>query len=221
MKDNLPLVPSKCDLTSFPYLPIDVDYFISTKEWISFNEIEKVVFFNFILKSWHQIPSASLPNDDVLLMHFAGVGKKWLKAKDKVLSTWVLASDDRYYHPYVAKKALAAWLLKLNNLFDSQKGNEKRWSISIDSSELIKDLEDTLLLLRVLNPTSNNLDKNVAKSIMRTNQRISTFAELSRGDPNINKREKTKKILNKKEDINDQWNRDDHLSQILKSKILN
>lgn len=32
-----PLVPHKCDLTSFPYLPIEVENFLSSREWISFD----------------------------------------------------------------------------------------------------------------------------------------------------------------------------------------
>lgn len=35
MKDKLPLVPRKCDLTSFPYLPIEVEDFLTSREWIS------------------------------------------------------------------------------------------------------------------------------------------------------------------------------------------
>ena len=77
MKDISPLVPYKCDLTSFPYLPIEVEKFLISREWIAFNHVEKVAFINLLLKSWHEIPSASLPDDDVLLIHFAGVGRKW------------------------------------------------------------------------------------------------------------------------------------------------
>jgi len=221
MKDKLPLVPLKCDLTSFPYLPIEVENFLSSREWISFNYVEKAAFINLLLKSWHEIPSASLPDDDVLLTHFSGVGRRWGKIKEKVLSEWVLASDGRYYHPYVAKRALEAWLIKLNASLDANKGNEKRWNVSIDSSELLVDLGEALQCLKTLNPASKALENHVLKAIIRSNKHIDSYVNLSRGDPNINKNNQTKKILNKKVDINTQWGRDDQISQILESKRSN
>lgn len=216
-----PLVPPKCDLTSFYFLAIEVNNFLSSLEWISFNYVEKVAFFNLLLKSWHQIPCSSLPNDDVLLKHFSGVGQKWGKIKENVLSGWVLASDGRYYHPYVAKRALEAWLIKLNASLDANKGNEKRWNVSIDSSELLADLEEALQCLKILNPTSKTLESHVLKAIVRANKHIDNYVNLSRGDPNINKHNQTKKILNKKEDINASWERNDLTSQILENKRKN
>lgn len=216
-----PLVPPKCDLTSFPFLPIEIVKFLKSREWVLFNHVEKVAFINLLLKSWHEIPSASLPDDDVLLTHFSGVGRRWGKIKEKVLSEWVLASDGRYYHPYAAKRALEAWLIKLNASLDANKGNEKRWNVSIDSSELLVDLEEALQCLKILNPTSRALENHVLKAIVRANKHIDNYANLSRGDPNINKHNQTKKILNKKEDINAPWERNDLTSQILESKRKN
>lgn len=216
-----PLVPPKCDLTAFYYVPIEPRIFFKSRAWISFNYVEKVAYINLLLKSWHEIPSASLPDDDVLLTHFSGVGRKWEKIKEKVLSGWVLASDGRYYHPYVAQKALEAWLIKLNASLDANKGNEKRWNVSIDSSELLVDLEEALQCLKILNPTSRALENHVLKAIVRANKHIDNYANLSGGDPNINKHNQTKKILNKKVDINAPWERDDLTSQILESKRKN
>ncbi len=221
MKDIPPLVPHKCDLISFPYLPIEIGKFSKSREWVLFNHVEKVAFINLLLKSWHEVPSASLPDDDVLLMHLSGVGRKWGKIKEKVLSEWVLASDGRYYHPYVAKRALEAWLIKLNASLDANKGNEKRWNVSIDSSELLVDLEEALQCLKILNPTSKTLESHVLKAIVRANKHIGNYVNLSGGDPNINKYNQTKKILNKKEDINTPWERNDLISQILESKRKN
>ncbi|MDY6451444.1 DUF1376 domain-containing protein [Acinetobacter faecalis] len=175
----LPLVPPKCDLSSYPYLAIEVNNFSSSHEWITFSYVEKVAFLNLLLKSWHQIPCSSLPNDDVLLKHFSGVGQKWGKIKENVLSKWVLASDERYYHPYVAKRALEAWLIKLNASLDANKGNEKRWNVSIDSSELSADLGEALQCLRILNPTSKTLESHVLKAIFRANKHIDNYANLS------------------------------------------
>lgn len=40
MKDISPLVPSKCDLTSFPYLLIGVEDFLISREWISLKDMD-------------------------------------------------------------------------------------------------------------------------------------------------------------------------------------
>ena len=218
MKDISPLVPCKCDLTSFPYLPIEVEKFLTSREWIAFNHVEKVAFINLLLKSWHEVPSASLPADDLLLMHFAGIGRKWSKVKEKVLSEWVLASDSRYYHPYVAKKALEAWLVKLNASLDASKGNEKRWNLKIDSSETLIDLEEALQCLKVINPTSKSLENHVLKAMIRSQKRVDEFERLSGGDPNINQINQNKKILKGKDCINDQWARDDDFNRFLEVK---
>lgn len=209
MENISPLVPHKCDLTSFPYLPIEIEKFLASREWILFNHDEKVAFINLLLKSWHEVPSASLPNDDLLLTHYSGIGRKWIKVKEKVLTAWVLASDNRYYHPYVARKALEAWLVKLNASLDANKGNEKRWKLKIDSSEILVDLEEALQCLKHLSPSSKCLENNVLKAITRSQKSIDHYQGLSGGDPNMNKYNQTKKILNGNADINAQWGRDD------------
>jgi hypothetical protein len=61
--------------------------------------------------SWHQIPAASLPNDDRVLANLSGFGrvvKEWLKVKNGALRGWVLCDDGRFYHPVIAEKALSA-----------------------------------------------------------------------------------------------------------------
>ena len=40
MKDISPLVPCKCDLTLFPYLPIEMEKFLTSREWISFKDMD-------------------------------------------------------------------------------------------------------------------------------------------------------------------------------------
>lgn len=61
-------------------------------------------------KSWNQHPAASLPNDDRVLAHLAGVDRKrWAKLRTMALHGWVKCSDDRLYHPVVAEKACEAW----------------------------------------------------------------------------------------------------------------
>jgi len=84
--------------------------------------------------SWHQLPAASLPNDDRVLANLAGYGrvvKEWLKERDGALRGWVLCSDGRWYHPVVAEKANEAWQGKLQHAYErladrTRKANKAR-----------------------------------------------------------------------------------------------
>lgn len=66
--------------------------------------------------SWHQVPAASIPDDDVILAQLAGFGrvvKEWKKVRDGALRGWIKCSDGRLYHPVVAEKAGEAWESRL------------------------------------------------------------------------------------------------------------
>jgi hypothetical protein len=69
--------------------------------------------------SWHQVPAASLPDDDRLLAQLAGYGKvvnAWKKVRAGALRGFVKCSDGRLYHPVVAEKAREMWSDKLQRL---------------------------------------------------------------------------------------------------------
>lgn len=95
-------------------MPFEVQFWRDSD--ISLNASDEVFRAAIMLAwaSWHQIPAASLPNDDSLLIVIAGMGRKapmedWERIKSDVLKDWVLCSDNRYYHPRIAQRALAAW----------------------------------------------------------------------------------------------------------------
>nr|WP_249190864.1 DUF1376 domain-containing protein [Burkholderia cenocepacia] len=71
--------------------------------------------------SWHQVPAASLPDDDVNLAQYAGFGRmvgEWQKAREGALWGWVKCADGRLYHPVVAEKANEAWIAKHRQAHD-------------------------------------------------------------------------------------------------------
>lgn len=111
-----PLTPPDCDLRSFAFMPLDVarlrDSDIAGAR--SGDEFRAAVLL--WCAAWHQVPAASLPNDDAALARFAGYGRvvrEWLSIKEGALHGWVLCSDGRFYHPVVAEKALEAWAGKV------------------------------------------------------------------------------------------------------------
>lgn len=68
--------------------------------------------------SWHQVPAASIPDDELWIAKQAGyqlrgkIDKAWSKVRSGALRGWVKCSDGRLYHPVVAEKARDAWQAK-------------------------------------------------------------------------------------------------------------
>lgn len=118
MSDVEPLVSQEVDLRDFDYMPLQVARLRDSG--LAAHEDPAECWFAVLLwcASWHQVPAASLPNDDKELAAFAGFGrvvKEWQKVKKGALRGWILCSDGRLYHPVVAEKANEAWLARLKH----------------------------------------------------------------------------------------------------------
>lgn len=110
-----PLVPAGVDLSDFQFMPLDVRRLRDSRisALVTGEEFRSAVLL--WCASWHQVPAASLPNDDIELAHLAGFGRvvsEWLKVKAGALHGWVLCADGRLYHPVVAEKAIDGWNAK-------------------------------------------------------------------------------------------------------------
>ncbi len=106
------LTPNDCDLRDFPFMPLDVvrlrDSAISA---ISTGDEFRCAVLLWCA-SWHQVPAASLPDDDIVLSQLAGFGRvveEWKRVREGALRGWVKCDDGRLYHPVVAEKANEAW----------------------------------------------------------------------------------------------------------------
>ena len=119
MIDELPapMVEPDVDLRDFAFMPLDV-LRLRDSELSSTPDAE--VFRCAVLSwcvSWHQVPAASLPDDDVPLARLLGFGrdiKGWKKVRaDGGMRGWVKCSDGRLYHSVVAEKAREAWSAKV------------------------------------------------------------------------------------------------------------
>ena len=107
-----PLTPPDCDLRSMPSMLLDV---VRLRDSNIAQERNAEVFRCSVLSwaaSWHQIPAASLPDDDTQLAYLLGYGrsvKSFRKVREQGgLRGWIKCSDGRLYHPVVAEKALEA-----------------------------------------------------------------------------------------------------------------
>lgn len=111
------LTPPDCDLRDFGHMPLDVRKFRDS-DLVALAEPEEVLAAILLwAASWHQIPAASLPDDDRVLASLAGYGPRavpaWRKVRAGALRGFVKCADGRLYHPLVAQKALSAWEGKL------------------------------------------------------------------------------------------------------------
>lgn len=170
---NIPLTPKECDVSNFPYMPIEIDRLLNSETWILGDDSEKVASMTLWLKSWSQVPAASIPNNDKMLAHLSGMGSKWKKVKEHVLRGWIDGGDGRLYHHVVAEKALEAWIEKLANAISGAHGNAKRWSIEIDTSDLESQLCDAVYRLKSIAPQSKALTKKIAKMVESRSQPVS------------------------------------------------
>lgn len=107
-----PLTPADCDLRDFPFLPLDIVRLFNSEFHARSDDPVWRAGLTLWLKSFHQVPAASVPDDDVALARLAELGrdvKTWKKLREGALYGWVQCSDGRWYHPVVVEKALEAW----------------------------------------------------------------------------------------------------------------
>ncbi|MCF7771230.1 DUF1376 domain-containing protein [Achromobacter pulmonis] len=116
-----PLTRPDCDLRDFAFMPLDVARLRDSDLSIQVDAEEFRAAVLLWCAAWHQVPAASLPDDDKALAALAGYGRivaEWRKHRDGALYGWVKCSDGRLYHPVVAEKARDAWRAKHKHAHD-------------------------------------------------------------------------------------------------------
>lgn len=129
-----PLTPPDCDLRDFAFMPLDVARLRDSDLAIQVGAEEFRAAVLLWCAAWHQVPAASLPDDDKALAALAGYGRvvaEWRKHREGALYGWVQCDDGRLYHPVVAEKARDAWLAKHKHAHDKlvdrvRKANKQR-----------------------------------------------------------------------------------------------
>lgn len=161
-----PLTPADCDLTDFAFMPLDVARLFASSFHARATDGEWRAGVTLWAKSWHQVPAASLPDDDVELARLAEFGrdvKSWRKVRAGALRGWIKGDDNLLYHPVVSEKALEAWLEKLAQRLSSGAGNAKRWGIPFDPAPIHQQIDDAARMLAVLDPQSRALTKTARR----------------------------------------------------------
>jgi len=129
-----PFTPADCDLRGMPYMPLHGDRLFGSATWIGANAEAKVAALRLWWRSFaHEVPAASLPDDDVLLADYAGYGvgiKAWRKVRPQAMRGWVKCADGRLYHRTVAEVALEAWDQRKRNREKQEKWRQKNRSVT-------------------------------------------------------------------------------------------
>jgi len=126
-----PLTPPDCDLRDFSWMPLDVIRLRDSDLTVLLNGDAFRAAVLLWCASWHQIPAASLPNDERVMAKLAGYGRdveSWAKVRDDALHGFIECSDGRLYHPVVAEKALEADSQRKKQKERTQKATEARRS---------------------------------------------------------------------------------------------
>jgi hypothetical protein len=118
-----PLTPAGCDLRDFAFMPLDVQRLRDSD--LAALESPECCWSAVLLwcASWHQVPAASLPDDDRVLAQLAGFGrvvKEWQRVREGALRGWIKCTDGRLYHPVVSDKACDAWESKFQQRWKSE-----------------------------------------------------------------------------------------------------
>jgi hypothetical protein len=125
-----PFVPADVDLRGMEFMPLKGDILFTSTTWLKGSHEGRCAALRLWWHSFaHEVPAASLPDDDQLLAQHAGYGeahKAWMKIKPQAMRGWVKCSDGRWYHKTVAELALEAWKGRLKNREKVKKWREKQ-----------------------------------------------------------------------------------------------
>ena len=133
-----PLTPANCDLRAFRDMPLDVQRFRDS-DLVTEEDPETILAALWLwTAAWHQIPAASLPNDDRALSRFAGFGRSieaWHRVKDGALRGFVECSDGRLYHRTLSEKANNAWDKRLQYEWGKAKDRHRKAMRDVPEAE--------------------------------------------------------------------------------------
>lgn len=126
---SAPLTPPECDLQDFPFMPLHVARLRDSD--LASSSHPEACWYAVLLwcASWHQLPAASLPDNETILARLCGLGRDlrtFRKHREEAMRGFVLCDDGRLYHPTVAEQAMAAWESKRQQRWRSELARIKK-----------------------------------------------------------------------------------------------
>jgi len=121
-----PMTQVDCDLRDFAFMPLDVGRLRDSD--LAANQPPDACWAALLLwcAAWHQVPAASIPEDENWIAKQAGymsrgkIDKAWKGVRDGALHGFIKCSDGRLYHQVVAEKAKEAWTSKLRQRWKTE-----------------------------------------------------------------------------------------------------
>lgn len=106
-----PLVPADVDLRGMTYMPLFGDRLFKSTTWIEASAEARAAALQLWWHAFaHEVPAASLPDNERVLADHAGLGlKAFRRCRAQAMRGWVRCDDGRFYHSVVAELALDAW----------------------------------------------------------------------------------------------------------------
>lgn len=130
-----PLVPADVDLRGMSYMPLFGDRLFKSTTWIEACPEAQVA----ALRLWwhafaHEVPAASLPDNERVLADHAGLAlKTFQRLRPQAMRGWIKCSDGRLYHSVVAEIALEAWSARVSHRARTLKWREKSRGVTVTS----------------------------------------------------------------------------------------
>lgn len=125
-----PPVPPDADVTWADDMPLDVRRLRDS----GIAQGPSEVFHAAVLlwcTAWQQVPAGSLPDNDVELSAFAGLGRvglpTWMRIRAEALRGFVKCRDSRLYHPVICEKVLEVLSRKKRQSEDGKRAAMARW----------------------------------------------------------------------------------------------
>jgi hypothetical protein len=147
-----PLTPADCDLQDFAFMPLHVARLRDSD--LAATAHPEACWYAVLLwaAAWHQVPAASLPDDELVLTRLCGLGrdvKTFRRHRKDAMRGFVKCDDGRLYHEVVAEVARGSWAEKLayrdrkaSRVDAARAAAEARWAEKRPQSELPLDAPD-------------------------------------------------------------------------------
>lgn len=125
-----PLIPAEVDLRDFSFTPIFRARLFGSSFHARVSDAGWRAGVTLWLKSWDQVPSGTLPEDEIDLCRLAELArdlKTWRKVSKEALHGWFKCSDGRLHHRVVAEGVLEAWERRSSARRKGKAGASARW----------------------------------------------------------------------------------------------
>ena len=138
--DDIYAALAEIDLRDLGWMPVDVTRLRDSGMAAKATGDEFMAAVLLWAAAWHQVPAASLPDDDRELAHLAGYGRAvgaWQAVRDMALYGFERGPGGRLYHPVIAEKALEAvdWVKKKANKKAGTKERVRRHRAKLDEEK--------------------------------------------------------------------------------------